>query len=327
MLRLCSEININGSQNWELTAVNNVVIDEDINTLTDTCTITIPKKVHFENTTLNENLPIKRGDKITVKLGYDDALKTRFTGFIRSVDIRYPVTIKCEDSMFLLKTVKAKPNSYKNAMLKQVVNDLLDGTGIQFELIDKDVRLGQYRVTQATVAQELNELKQQFLLKSYFRTIGEKSILYVGLTYPFDNRNKVLFMTGKNIISEDFEFRQTEDIKIKIEATSLDRKNKKIYLELGDKTGDIIKINIPDLTETELKEFGLKVLERNKKTGLKGSFKTFGEPLVNKCDIIEIHSSDLRIGTYLIQKIETEFGMNGYRQNITIGEPLELIKN
>lgn len=326
MLRLCSEIIIEGSQTWKFTAVAGLNIVEDIKTLTDNCTITIPKKVHWQGANLNDNIPVKRGDKIKIKLGYDDDLKVRFTGFIRNVDTKSPVSITCEDSMFLLKTVKANPKAYKNATLKEVITDLLQGTGIQFELIDNDLKLGYYRVTSSTVAQELNELKEKYLLKAYFRTINEKNIMYLGLTYPFDNRNKVIFKHGINIISEDFEFRLKEDIKIKIEAQSINDKNKKISLELGDKTGDIIKINIPNLTEPELKDFAKKALERNKISGLKGSFKTFGEPVVNKCDIVEIHSSDGRIGTYLVQKIETEFGMNGYRQNITLGEPLELSK-
>jgi hypothetical protein len=324
MLILNSEITITGSKTWVFDFVNNVKIDEDVATLTDTCIITLPKKVHFEGTDYNNNLPIKRGDRIEIKLGYSN-LETRFSGYIRSIDTRYPITITCEDSMFLLKTVKANPKSYKSAMLKDVISDLLDSTGIKSELID-NIKLGQYRVNQGTVAQELNELKTHFLLNAYFRIIDNEPVLYVGLLYPFDNRKKEVFETGMNIISEDFEFRQKEDIKVKVEATSVDMKNKRTYLEVGDKEGDIVKINIPDLTESELRDFANKALERQKSTGLKGRFTTFGQPSVSKCDIVEVHSLDGRIGSYLVQKNEIEFGMNGFRQTITLGQALELIK-
>lgn len=325
MLVLTSEITITGSKTWKFGAVGNVKIIEDVATLTDTCVITIPKKVHWQGSDNDNNLPIKRGDKIDVKLGYGANLETRFTGYIRSVDNRFPVTITCEDSMFLFKTLKAKPKSYKTAMLNDVIKDLLAGTDIKFELID-NIRLGQYRINQGTVAQELNELKQQFILRAYFRTIDNIPVLYVGLLYPFDNRKKEIFKTGVNIITENFEFRQKEDIKVKIEATSVNIKNKRTYLEVGDKDGDIIKINIPDLTESELKDFANKALERSKQTGLKGSFTTLGQPSVTKCDIVEVHSLDGRIGSYLIVKNEIDFGMSGYRQTIDLGQVLELIK-
>lgn len=325
MLILTSEITITGSKTWKFEAVGNVSIIEDTNTLTDTCTVTIPKKVHWQGSDNDNNLPIKRGDKIDVKLGYGGNLETRFTGYIRNIDNRFPVTITCEDSMFLLKTVKAKPKGYRSAMLKDVITDLLEGTGINFELID-NVRLGQYRIDRATVAQELSDLKDHYMLKSYFRTINDKSILYIGLQYPFNDRKTEIFKTGVNIIKEDFEFRLKEDIKVKVEATSVNFNNKRTYLEVGDNDGEVVKISIPDLTESELREFANRAFERIKKDGLKGSFLTFGQPSVTKCDIAEVHSLDGRIGSYLIAKNEIDFGMNGYRQNITLGPALNLIK-
>jgi hypothetical protein len=323
MLVLISEITIVGSKTWKLNEVCSVNIVEDIKTLTDNCILTIPKKVHWQGTDFDNNLPIKRGDKIEVKLGYGNKLETRFTGYIRDVDNRFPVKITCEDSMFLLKSIKAKPKSYENAMLKDVIADLLTGTGIDFQLID-NIRLGQYRSNQGTITQELNEIREQFMLRAYFRTINDKPVLYVGLLYPFDNRKKEIFKTGFNIIEEKFEFKNKDDIRIKIEAKSLSRNNKKVYLEVGDSDGVVQKINIPDLTESELKEFALKSLEIIKKSGLRGSFTTFGQPSVTKCDIVEVHSLDGRIGTYLIAKNEIDFGMEGYRQQITLGQILEL---
>ncbi|HFG0566917.1 hypothetical protein K5L04_09275 [Flavobacterium psychrophilum] len=321
MLRLTSEIIIQGSQTWKFNALNNCTIVEDMATLTDTCELILPKRVDWQGAKHFE-LPIKRGDKITVKLGYDGNLKTRFVGYIRTVDAKKPVKIMCEDGMFLLKTVETKKKGYKKVALKQLITDLLAGTGIDFLLVDGDISLGSYRMLKDTVAEELNEMKSKYGLRAYFRTINGQSKLYVGLGYPFDNRKKESFIYGQNLISEDFVYRIAEDVKIKVKAISIDDKNKRTEIETGDKDGELYTVYHDNIGVDELRKFAESELKRFKTTGFKGSFETFGEPFVNKCDIAHIEASDNNKGDFLIKKVEINFGMNGYRQKIEIGQPL-----
>lgn len=323
MLQLVSEITIEGSKTWKFNALNNCNIVEDTTTLTDTCELLLPKKVDWEGSE-NFKLPIKRGDKITVKLGYDGILKTRFVGFIRTIDSKNPIKITCEDGMFLLKTVEVKKKGYAKVTLKQLITDLLAGTGIQFQLIDDDIVLGPYRITKNTVAEELNEIKSEFGLRAYFRTVDGVSKLYVGFTYPFDSRKRENFIYGKNIISEDFVYRIAEDVKIKVKAISIDAKNKRTELTTGDKDGELFTVYKYNVGKDELKRFAESELIRFKTTGFKGGFETFGEPFVNKCDIAYIEASDNNKGSFLIKKLEVNFGMSGYRQKIEIGQPLNL---
>lgn len=327
MLKLVSKITIEGEQTWEFSEVADCKIVEDTTTLTDTCEMQLPKNIKWQNAVLkNGKPPIKRGDKITIQLGYDDDLKTRFSGFIRSVDAKTPITIKCEDGMFLLKTKKLKPKAFKEAMLKDILTYLLDGTNIQFKLIDDNIKVGNWRITKPTIAEELQELKEKQMLSSYFRLSSPnpsqggavESVLYVGLTYPADNRNKLVFKHSKNIISEDFEYRDKDDIRVRVEAQSFTAKHKKITYEYGDKDGDVIKIRIDGLSEEELKKYALQALERYKESGFKGSFETFGVPEVSKVDMVEIHASDGNSGTYLVKRNEISFGTNGYRQRIEL---------
>ncbi|WP_395059988.1 hypothetical protein [Flavobacterium sp.] len=321
MLRLTSEIIIQGSQTWKFDALNNCTIVEDMATLTDTCELLLPKRVDWQGAKHFE-LPIKRGDKITVKLGYNGVLKTRFVGYIRTVDAKKPIKIMCEDGMFLLKTVETKKKGYKKVTLKELITDLLAGTGIDFLLVDGDIPLGSYRMLKDTVAEELSEMKSKYGLRAYFRTINGQSKLYVGLGYPFDNRKKESFIYGQNLISEDFVYRIAEDVKIKVKAISIDDKNKRTEIETGDKDGELYTVYHDNIGIDELRKFAESELKRFKTTGFKGSFETFGEPFVNKCDIAHIEASDGNKGDFLIKKIEVNFGMNGYRQKIEIGQPL-----
>jgi hypothetical protein len=323
MLQLTSEIIIEGSKVWKFNAVNSCVIIEDTATLTDTCELVLPKRASWEGSE-GFKLPIKRGDKITVKLGYNGILKQRFVGFIRTIDAKSPIKITCEDGMFMLKTIDAKKKGYKVVTLKQLLTDLLDGTGIKFQLIDDDIVLGPYRVTKNTVAEELNEIKNEFGLRAYFRTVGGVTKLYIGFTYPFESRRKEDFITGKNIISENFVYRVSQDVKVKIKAISINEKNKRIELITGDKDGELFTVYKYNVGHDELKRFADSEMIRFKTTGFKGDFETFGEPMVNKCDIAFIQASDQNKGSFLIKKVEVDFGMNGYRQKIEIGQPLSL---
>ena len=321
MLILSSEITINGTQTWKFDAVNNCTIVEDMATLTDTCELLLPKKTDWQGAD-KFKLPIKRGDKITVKLGYNGILKTRFVGYVRTIDAKRPIKIMCEDGMFLLKTVETKKIGYKNVTLKQLVTNLLADTKIDFLLVDGDIALGSYRVLKNTVAEELNEMKSKYGLRAYFRTVNEVSKLYVGLGYPFDNRRKESFIYGENLISEDFVYRIADDVKIKVKAISIDNKNKRTEIETGDKDGELYTVYQNNIGINELRLFAENELKRFKTTGFKGSFETFGEPYISKCDIAHIEASDGNKGDFLIKKVETNFGMNGFRQKAEIGQPL-----
>ena len=330
MLKLRSEVTIVGDQTWVFTALSSCGIVEDTGNLTDTCVIELPKKISWQGNDIGTRPPIKRGDKITVKLGYtppgmspqDSDLKVRFVGYVRRVDAKAPVKIECEDGMFLLKIEPAKQKGFSRISLKALIDFLLDETGIKYHLIDKDIDLGPYRITRPTIAQELNELKRERGLKAYFRG----SVLYVGYDYDYDWKNKESFVHTKNIITEELEFRRAEDIRLGVRATSVDRQNRRIKVELGDKDGEQMEVFAYNLKHDALKIFAEKALDRYKYTGYQGSIETFGEPMVHKCDVAHIEISDGNQGDYLIKKVEVNFGTSGYRQKVELGPVLKTKK-
>jgi hypothetical protein len=326
MFRLCSKIVIEGDRRYEFTAVVSCTITEDTASLTDTCVIELPKKIQWEGQSVGAGAhpPIKRGDKITVHLGYDDVLKLRFSGYIRRVSATVPVKIECEDGMFLLKLQPAKKKGFKEISLDKLISTLLEGTGVKYALIDKNINLGPYRITRDTVAEELAELQRTYGLMAYFRNINDEPTLYVGFTYPFDGRRKENFVHGKNIISNELEYRREEDIKLKVKAISIQPDNKRIEVEAGDKDGELRTVYRYNVREADLKVFATSELERFKYSGYQGSFETFGEPAVNKTDIAHVEGEDGNKGDYLIKKVEINFGTGGYRQKVELGPVISL---
>jgi hypothetical protein len=331
MLVPITEITItaeDGSRKWQFDAVANGLIVEDTATLTDTCMIELPKKTVWQGATPSETEPvglgekplIKRGDKILVRLGFDGELKERFSGYIRSVGTKNPMKIECEDGMFLLKLAPLKKEGFKSITLDKLMEKLLASTNIKYKLIDKDIQLGSYRITQPTVASELNELKKELGLMAFFRNYDGEQYLYVGLTYPFDSVTKHGFFYGNNLIEESFEYKRKEDLKVKVKAVSTSKDNKKIEIEVGDKDGEQVDVKIFGLDKKALQKFAEDTLANAKYEGLRGSFKTLGEPLINKTDKAYIETEDGNKGTYLAKKVEVLFGFGGFFQNVELGQ-------
>jgi hypothetical protein len=297
---------------WLFDFVANTTIVEDTATLTDTCVIEIPKKISWQGAAAN---PLKRGDKVLVKIGYDGQMVERFAGYVKTVGTKVPVKIECEDGMFLLKLKAIEKETFKNCTLDTLIEFLLRGTGISYTLIDTGVVLGTYRVTQSTVAKELNELKRVYGLMAYFRN-GQ---LYVGFSYPLNNVTTIKIRYAKNLIAENTEYRNAEDIRVKVTATSVGNDNEKKTVTIGDDDGELIEIKIAGLSESELKKFADNALANVKYNGLRGNVSTFGEPVIHKGDKVYVELEDGSKGTFIVKKVEVQSGTGGYKQLVELG--------
>jgi hypothetical protein len=286
----------------------------------------LPKKIKWEGQPVgaDDRPPIKRGDKISVYLGYDDELKLRFSGYVRRVSATVPVKLECEDGMFMLKLKAVQKKGFKEVSLDTLISTLMEGTGVKYTLIDKNIKLGPYRITRDTVSEELAELQRTFGLMAYFRNIDNTPVLYVGFTYPLEGRKKESFVHGKNIIDNELEYRREEDIKLKVKAISIQPDNKRVEIEVGDKDGEVRTVYKYNVKKDDLKIFATSELERFKYSGYQGSFETFGEPAVSKTDIAHVEGEDGNRGDYLIRKVEVGFGTGGYRQKVELGPAISM---
>lgn len=314
MLRLCSKLEIvSAARRWTLDYLTSVEITRDTEKLTDECKITLPKSLRWDNA---ETIPLKRGDKVKVWLGYDDELQTAFSGYIREVGFKTPLTLVCEDEMFVLKQLPAAKKAYTNATLATLLAD--QNTGYQIKVTGEQ-RLGAYRVTANTVAELLDSLAKNGI-RSFFRTENDQPVLYAGVLFSRNTDSPQVFATGSNIVSDSSLKQQSEDeVRIKLKAVSILHNNKKIRIELGDKDGELRTINAYNKTEPELKAWAEQELQRLKTSGISGSFTTFGAKLVDKLDCIALRLDGEKKGVYQVKKNVIKYGPGGFRQEITLG--------
>lgn len=285
----------------------------DTDKLTTEAKITLPKKLKWDG---SEKIPVKRGDKVTISLGYDDNLQTAFSGFVRDVGFKTPVVITCEDDMFNLKQMPAKKKAYRSVTLEKLLKD----QGISYRLnVMGEQSLGAYRVTADTVAALLGKLSQQGI-RSFFRYEEGEPVLYCGVLFERDNKPSQVFKTGFNIISDqNLKQQKAENMRLRVKAVSLMPDNKKIKVEAGDADGEQRTLHTYNKTESELKAWAQQEIKRLKRDGLSGSFTTFGHTLVDCLDAVGIIIDGTKMGVYQVKKNVIKYGDTGYRQEITLG--------
>lgn len=314
-----------------------VEIVSDIDSLTDTCRITLPRMHSMGDKTkvfdltkiaLGDDPILKRKDPVTVKFGYDGKLTPVFIGFVKNIKPGTPVTIECEDYMMLLKEQPVTKAFSSGTTLKQLLDAVLP-SGIKYVAID--VTIGDWRISKLSAARILEELKSKMGLFFYFRLIKEGNavtpVLYAGWAFNVDNRIEDEFEFGRNIIdASNLVYKRKEDIRLKLKVISISADNKKTEYEIGDEDGEVRTVHYYKLDTATMKARAEKDLERFKYTGYQGSFETFGEPSVRPCDIANITGDKYHpSGKYLIKKVTKRCGVSaGIKQTI---EPDQLIND
>jgi hypothetical protein len=312
MYVLNAKIEIQGDKSWQVPFITSVEITRDTEKLTDECKVTLPKRLKWDG---EAQIPVKRGDSIKVWTGYGEDMELAFAGYVRSVGIKTPIVLTCEDEMFKLKQMPCVKKAYKTVTLETLLKDQgLDGVKVFGEQ-----NLGQFRVTDDTVAALLGRL-QDSGIRSFYRYEDGKPVLYCGVLFERDTQPSQVFATGVNIISDSsLEQQLAANIRLCVKAVSIMPNNKKIKVEVGDKDGEHRTLHTYNKSENELKAWAEQEIKRLKVDGLTGSFTTFGYRLVDKLDAIGIKIDGNKMGVYQVKKNVIKYGTGGYRQEITLG--------
>lgn len=310
MVSLTSKITVG---DYLLAGCVQVDIESSWETLTDTCNISLPSFIRHQgkNVSLAESNIIKRGDAIKVELGYDGNNQTVFEGFVRSVQAGSPVVVECEDFAYLLKR-DTKTVSFANISLQSLLQQIMPAT---IQVRAADVNLGQFRISKATPAQVLDEIKKTYSLQSWMRG----NVLYAGLAYFDVPTITKKFQFQENIIEDGLQYRKKEEIKLKVKAISMLPNNSKIEVEVGDADGEQRTLHFYNLGLADLKKAAEADIDKLRYDGYAGNFTAFGEPFVRHGDIVEITDNRYnRKGFYYVKSVTYSFGIGGYRQIITL---------
>jgi hypothetical protein len=163
-----------------------------------------------------------KGDKVEIVMGYrynDDGVETInkstiFKGYITEILSKKPFELKCEDNMWLLKQIPAKPQVWKGSVESLFAN-LLSGYP-QFTVNQTTTTtIGSFIIGNESVAQLLERLRREAHIEAYFR--GDE-LRVGGLVYlesdNVDTTGKAIykkFVFQENIINDELYYKRKDD--------------------------------------------------------------------------------------------------------------------
>ena len=305
-----------------LRRVAEVEIERSINTLGSTATITVPttarlSRVNDATSEVETAKQFNPGQAVRIELGYDDKNRVEFQGYVRRVNPGTPVTVECEDSIWLLRR-KNLLKSWKGTTLKEVLEYILQGTFIKLVGNTPSITFSTFYLKNVSPAAALQKLKDDYGLTMYFRALGE---LFVGIASERDGTT-VKYTFGRNVIDNDLKWVNEDDTRIKIKAVHIKADNTRIEKEYGDADGELRTLyfyNLP--SSASLETVAKEELQKVKRDGYEGSVNTFLLPICDPGNVVRVTDPQFtdRAGDYLAEKIKVTWGRSGARRLITLG--------
>jgi hypothetical protein len=293
--------------------VKSISIENTTEKFSDTAKIELPRE--FKNATQDNNGLslakknildfIKVGDTIKIEAGYNGNLQTEFNGYITVIGAEIPLLLECEDEMYKLKKMAIINKTYSNIKLKALLADIVKG----YEIEALDMDLGKFMIDKATPYKVVEELKQQYGIRCYFRG----KTLVAGLVVDLKPQKNHDFTFGKNIRkSSDLKYLTKEARKVWIKAESMQKggKTKKPTFEYGDQGESEITLHAPlNLTQKELEAFTKKAYNSRTFEGYSGSIDGWALPKTQAGDVANLtdpnYSNKCRDGRFFIESVTT----------------------
>ncbi len=322
-----SEITIG---NVRLGAVHSVSIAQSVNSISNSAAITIPRAFKRKK---GEGILdfVKVGDKVVIKLGYNEDLKTEFVGYVSVIHDETPIKIEIEDAWYLHKKNRLN-KAWKRVKLKEVLQFVL--LDYKIEGKDLDVELPGYVIKNAssyTVAKDLKEQygfyirinEEQKTLRCFFAydVVGVENHTYVFGTRKTESLEQLRKRKlSPNVVKNDLEFSRKEDLKLCITAKGQDKAGKAISVTVGSKESGASNRTLnfgPGATEESLRGLAEKKLEKYSHDGYRGKITGFGVPTTQAGDTLQIVDADFpeREGSYLIKSVEVSYSpSSGFRR-------------
>lgn len=328
------------------------------------------------------------GQRINIKLGYNNVLKDMFNGYITGYNSDSQFEIQCENMAYKLK-LKQAPKFETASATK--VNDilgekynLLKDTGFRIHSETKrfNIQIGKVKITDnftvADILSEWSKYKVYCFLKYDENSPDEMPAIAIGRPYsssksqpvfpqdseakPFKIRfdyhvaqsdlkilkvdPKFLAVMGKALGSDEKFFEVTIRLNPDYDSTVAGSKefqtvnatqiSKKTHKITGNTTADGAKTKtkvdlstytvVPymspnmNIDSDKLVEETIEYFRNYNLNGITGSVTLFGDLALNTAVRVELsdYRNPSKNGVYLVEEVHTSFGVNGYRQKITI---------
>lgn len=315
-----------------------LTIERSVDTIGTTAKLTLPRNMPVGGGKKILDI-IKKGDPVTIDLGYNGEMATEFSGYLASIGDGTPLMLEVDDAWYKYKHADHITKSYKSVTLEQLLKDLF--SGYKIDCVDYTFSGGYIMkdVTPYAVAKKIKEevgffirLNETDKTISCFWPYDFKG--FSNHTYAFGTRDGTLLkkLADKklvpNVAGNSLKFVKKEDRKLFITGKARQKDGKVITATEGkDEDGAerrTMNFGSEVKTEAELKKRIKTELSKHSYDGYEGSVTGFGIPRTMPGDTLTIIDSENpeREGKYLIKDVKITFSQNGWRRENTLSYKL-----
>ena len=309
---------------WKITVgkfilgmIESVEVVHSVELLSDTASIILPATAY--NAALDIESKIKRGDTVTIQLGYDDNLIAEFEGYLESIKTDDgSLKLQCEDGLFQYRKSLANVE-LKNVTVSDVLNHVNKVIGGFTLSCDYDFKYDKFVINNATGYDVLKKIQEEAKPNIYLKG----TVLHVHPQYS-EIFGKASYDFAVNIESEELKYKRADERKVLVtmEYTGKDGKTKKI--EFGDTGGERVDKNSGT---TDINSIMLQAKQEYVSRVYEGYEGTFTGWLIPYCDAgykASIRDKDYQVkdGTYYVLEVKTAFSKSGGVRTIKIGKKI-----
>jgi hypothetical protein len=325
LFELNSKIKIGGFKPFK--GVTEVTVKKSLRNYCDTAIIKVPAtavlkpKGDIEPTkSILTAQQFKRGDKVTIELGYNGKLRVEFEGFVARVNKATPCELECEGYAFQLRE-KTFSKSYKSTTLKELLKDLIKDTDIVLGDID-DINYVNYTFDRQNGFNVLQLIQQDS--KKTVNIWFDGNIIHAGLLFgKFSEKNKsgkadAKLVIGQNIVRDgQMKQRVAGDTRVEVEFYNIKEDGTKTTAKVGIKNSNQERKKMQAIADAAiLKKLATEAEAQKNYTGAEGVLDGFIQPYYKPGAKIEILDPKYpeNDGSYFVESTEVRYNTSGAKR-------------
>ncbi len=336
---------------FRFSGVNEVIIKRSMHSISDTALIKIPSiariirngKAEPENV-LTGSL-FNEGDKVTIKLGYNEELQTEFKGFVKRRNLDMPLEVECEGYGWLMKRNRVQ-GFYPGCTLKDLLDKAvssLDGGEVIHVVCPDEINFSKVSLETNSGVDVLNKISKYTDggLSCFFITpdtlwCGRVLTEYAKGIDPFNGlagTSEINIRPGFNALSDTSLLVYSKELNPVLVIYSKKLSNGTRLTQ----TSNVVKgyVRVRNKLLNQIKDaHSLKILANEKSlkesyTGYEGYITGFLQPFVQPGNSVTISDNQFpeRNGTYLVESTEVHFGIKGARRKVELGPKFGFAKD
>ena len=325
MFRMTYHIEVGG---MVLPLLTSAKIRKDVKSLTDTATIVCPAVSHFRPLAFVQN--VKKGQRVSIALGYDDDNRQEFDGFVKSVALDdNQLTIECEDPLYVFRRVDIPNGEKTDVTLKQLLDYVLGEVNayIRSEGLGEPLRLNclydygykTFRFVNATAYDFMDQIQKEGKPNIFI----SGGVLNIVPQYTHTN-GTARYSMQRNICRDGLKlkWRDETDKQVYIEVKAKTEDGSEIIATAGKAGADALRLQFPTVKDkASLQTIADNLYKSKSYTGYEGSFCGWLVPFCDAGYVVELTdaANELRSGRYYVEAVEVSFSSAGGVRSVSLG--------